>query len=44
MANFSFQPDTIGGAGFKPIKIDIHQGVIRIVDEETLYDFQINNS
>lgn len=29
---------------FKPIKIDIHKGVIRIVDEEIHYDFQWNNT
>ena len=29
---------------FKPIEIDIHNGVIKIVDEEIHYDFQINNT
>src|SRR3954449_2759605 len=39
MASFLFQPDPIDGVKFKPIKIDIHQGVIKIVDDE-IYDFQ----
>ncbi len=29
---------------FKPIKIYIHQGVIKIVDEEIHYDFELNNT
>ncbi len=44
MANFLFQPDPIDYVQFKPIKIDIHQGVIKIVDEELHYDFEINNT
>ena len=32
------------GVKFKPIKIDIHQGIIKIVDTEIFYDFQLNNS
>ncbi|MDQ6723473.1 MAG: hypothetical protein M3Z01_04320 [Thermoproteota archaeon] len=44
MAKFLFQPDPIGGVEFKPLRIDIHLGVIKIVDEEIYYDFQINNS
>ncbi len=44
MAKFLFQPDPIDGVEFKPITIDIHQGVIKIVDEEIYYDFQLNNS
>jgi hypothetical protein len=44
MASFLFQPDPIDGVKFKPIKIDIHQGVIKIVDTEIFYDFQLNNS
>ena len=44
MTNFLFQPDPIDGVEFKPLKIDIHLGVIKIVDEEIYYDFQINNS
>ncbi len=42
--NFLFQPDPFDGVEFKPIKIDIHQGVIKIVDEEIYYDFQLNNT
>jgi len=38
MAQFLFQPDPIEGVHFKPIKIDIHQGVIKIVDDEIFYD------
>ena len=38
MAIFLFQPDPIDGVKFKPIKIDIHQGVIKIVDD-IFYDF-----
>ncbi len=44
MANFLFQPDPIDGVKFKPIKIDIHKGVIKIVDKEIHYDFEINNT
>jgi hypothetical protein len=44
MAKFLFQPDPINGIEFKPITIDIHLGVIKIVDEEIYYDFQLNNS
>jgi hypothetical protein len=44
MAKFLFQPDPIDGVEFKPITIDIHLGVIKIVDEEIYYDFQLNNS
>jgi len=32
MPRFLFQPDSIDGVCFKPIKIDIHKGVIKIVD------------
>src|SRR6478609_5681417 len=42
MPRFLFQPDPIDGVCFKPIKIDIHQGVIKIVDDEIFYDFQLN--
>ena len=42
--SFHFQPDLIDGVNFKPIKIDIHQDVIKIVDDEIFYDFQLNNS
>ena len=44
MAQFLFQPDPIDGVKFKPIKIDIHQGVNKIVDYEIHYDFQLNNN
>ncbi len=44
MAKFLFQPDPIDGVDFKPIRIDIHIGIVKIVDEEIYYDFQINNS
>jgi hypothetical protein len=42
--HFLFQPDPIDGIRFKPIKIDIHQGVIKIVDDEIFYDFQLNTT
>ena len=44
MVHFLFQPDPIDGIQFKPIKIDIHQGVIKIVDYEIFYDFQLNTT
>ena len=44
MARFLFQPDHIDGVRFKPIKIDIHKGVIKIEVEEIHFDFQINNT
>jgi hypothetical protein len=44
MSHFLFQPDSIDGIKFKPIKIDIHQGVIKILDDEIFYDFQINTT
>jgi len=44
MASFLFQPDPIDGVKFKPIEIDIHQGVIKIADDAIFYDFQLNNS
>jgi hypothetical protein len=44
MAKFLFQPDPVDGVEFKPIRIDIHLGTIKIVDEEIYYDFQMNNS
>src|SRR5689334_15719629 len=44
MAKFLFQPDPIDGIKFKPIEIDIHKGIIKIVDEEIHYDFQLNNT
>src|SRR6476619_6300365 len=44
MAHFLFQPNPVDGIKFKPIKIDIHQGVIKIVDNEIFYDFQLNTT
>src|SRR5215212_6544120 len=44
MVHFLFQPDAIDGVQFKPIEIDIHQGVIKIVDDEIFYDFQLNTT
>ena len=44
MAQFLFQPDPIDGVRFKPIMIDIHKGVVKIVDDEIHYDFQTNNT
>jgi hypothetical protein len=32
------------GVEFKPITINIHQSVIKIVDEEIYYDFQLNTT
>jgi hypothetical protein len=36
---FLFQPDPIDGTKFKPIKIDIHKEVVKIIYEEIHYDF-----
>ena len=44
MTHVLYQPDTIDGVSFKPIKIGIHQGVIKIVDDEISYDFQLNTT
>jgi hypothetical protein len=44
MTKFLFQPDPIDGVIFKPIEIDIHQGVIKIVNDEIFYDFQLNTT
>ena len=44
MPRFLFQPDSIDGVCFKPIKIDIHKGVIKLVDNEIFYDFQLNTT
>jgi hypothetical protein len=44
MVHFLFQPDPIEEIKFKPIEIDIHQGVTKIVDEEIFYDFQLNTT
>ena len=44
MAHFLFQSDPIDDIHFNPIKIDIHQGVIKIMDDEIFYDFQLNTA
>lgn len=44
ITDFLFQPDPINGVQSKPLKIDIHKEVIKIVDEKILYDFQLNNT
>ncbi|HXS59555.1 MAG TPA: hypothetical protein VN703_01955 [Candidatus Sulfopaludibacter sp.] len=44
MAHFLFQSDPIDDIHFNPIKIDIHQGVIKIMDDEIFYDFQLNTT
>jgi hypothetical protein len=44
MPRFLFEPDPIDGVFLNPIKIDIHKGVIKIVDDEIFCDFQINTT
>ena len=44
MPKFLFQPYPIDEVEFKPITIDIHLRVIKIVDEEIYYDFQLNDN
>jgi hypothetical protein len=44
MSHFLFHPDPIDGVKVKPIKIDIHQRVIKKIDEEIFYDFQSNTT
>ena len=44
MAQFLFQPDPIEGVHFKPIKIDIHQGVIKIGDDDLLWPLDATES
>jgi hypothetical protein len=44
MAHFLFQSNPIDEVKFKPIKIDIPQGVIKIVEDEIFYDFLINTT
>jgi hypothetical protein len=44
MDQYLFQLNPIDGVRFKPIKIDIHKGVIKIVNEEIHYDFQLKNT
>jgi len=43
-AQISFSTNPIDGIKFKPTKIYIHQGVIKIMDDEIFYDFQINTT
>ena len=44
MSHFLFQPDPIDGVEFRPVRTDIHRGVVKIVDEEIHHDFEINNT
>ncbi|MGN6614000.1 MAG: hypothetical protein ACTHKC_03055 [Candidatus Nitrosocosmicus sp.] len=44
MALFLFQSNPIDGVRFNPIKIDKHNGVVKIVDDEIFYDLQLNNA
>ena len=44
MIHFLFQADPIDGVKFKPIEIDIHKGVIKIVDDKIHYDLQLNDT
>ena len=44
MAQFLFQPDPIDGVHFKPIKIYIHQGVIKIGDDDLLWQLNATES
>lgn len=44
MSHFLFHPDPIDGVKVKPIKMDIHQRVIKKIDEEIFYDFQFNTT
>ncbi len=44
MTKFLFQPDPIDGKIQSNKDRGIHKGIIKIVDEEIHYDFQINNT
>jgi hypothetical protein len=44
MAKFLFQPDPIDKVNFKPIAIDLHKEVIKIVNSQSYADFQLNNT
>ncbi len=44
MPHFLFQPDPIDMVEFRPVRLDIHRGVVKIVDEEIHHDFEINNT
>jgi len=44
MPHFLFQPDPIDGVEFRTVRIDIHKGVVKIVNEEIHHDFETNNT
>ncbi len=44
MPHFLFQPDPIDEVKFMPVSIDIHRGIVNIVDEEIHHDFELNNT
>jgi hypothetical protein len=44
MVFFLFQPDSVDSVHFNLIKIDIHQSIIKIVDDDIFYDFQLNTT
>jgi hypothetical protein len=44
MPHFLFLPDPIDEVKFMPVRMDIHKGVVKIVDEEIHHDFEINNT
>ena len=44
MSKFLFQPDPMNGVQFRPVRIDIHVGVIKIANDEVYHDFQSNNT
>src|SRR4051794_12079532 len=44
MPHFLLQPDPIEGVEFMPVRVDIHRGVVKILDEEIHHDFEINNT
>jgi hypothetical protein len=44
MPYFLFQPDPIDGVEFKPVRVDIHCGVVKIADEEIHHDLEIDNT
>ncbi len=44
IGHFLFQPDPIDGVEFRPIRIDIHLGVVKIKHEAIYSDKDINNS
>jgi hypothetical protein len=44
MPHFLFQPDPIDEVKFMPVRVGIHRGVVKIVDEDIHHDFEINNT